>query len=72
MRLRNLVALAEVESVPRSIQFYRKLGFDVGNAFTPANEQEPTWAWLSSDGAELMVARAERRILGARSVLFHT
>jgi ribosomal protein S18 acetylase RimI-like enzyme len=33
MRSRNLVAMAEVESVPRSIEFYRKLGFEVGNTF---------------------------------------
>jgi hypothetical protein len=40
-----------VKSVPRSIQFYGKLGFEVGNSFTPPGQTEPTWAWLESGGA---------------------
>ena len=72
MRPRTLVAMAEVASVPRSIEFYRELGFEVGNSFTPADEPEPTWAWLSSDGgAELMIARRERRTPTAPPVLFY-
>lgn len=53
--LRSLVPMAFVESVPRSVQFYRRLGFEVGHSHTPPGEIEPTWAWLASGGARLMV-----------------
>ncbi|HEY8133118.1 MAG TPA: hypothetical protein VII12_14655 [Thermoanaerobaculia bacterium] len=35
----------------------------VGNTFTPAGEKQPSWAWLQSGGAQLMVARV--RMLGS-------
>ena len=71
MKVRNIVAMAQVASVSRSIDFYAKLGFDVGNTFAPASEKEPTWAWLQSDRGELMIARAEGRTTAERSVLFY-
>ena len=46
-------------SVPDSIAFYRKLGFEVRNTFVPAGESDPAWAWLESDRARLMVGRAD-------------
>ena|SRR3970040_1663735 len=56
--LASLVPMVHVKSVPRSIEFYEKLGFSVGNTFTPLEQNEPTWAWLKSGGAHLMVTRA--------------
>ena len=52
-----LVAMPHVASVPRSIAFYGQLGFTVENTFTPPGVSEPTWAWLKSNGAHLMVSR---------------
>jgi catechol 2,3-dioxygenase-like lactoylglutathione lyase family enzyme len=50
--------MAHVASVPASIDFYRKLGFEVGNTVAVDGGTDPTWAWLTSAGAHLMVARA--------------
>ncbi|MDQ5859205.1 MAG: hypothetical protein M3542_13140, partial [Acidobacteriota bacterium] len=51
---KSLVPLAHVASVPESIAFYRKLGFEVANAFTPPESKEPAWAWLERGAAHLM------------------
>jgi hypothetical protein len=36
-RLRGLVAMAHVADVARSIEFYRQLGFEVGNTVAAEN-----------------------------------
>jgi catechol 2,3-dioxygenase-like lactoylglutathione lyase family enzyme len=54
--------MAHVRSVRRSIEFYRKLGFVEGNTHTPEGGVEPVWAWLKSDGAQLMLAQASEPI----------
>jgi catechol 2,3-dioxygenase-like lactoylglutathione lyase family enzyme len=36
MKTQQLVPLISVADVERSIAFYRHLGFEVGNTFTPA------------------------------------
>src|SRR6266516_1154217 len=51
-----------VQSVSRSIAFYAKLGFNVGNSFTPAADSESSWAWLHSGGANLMITRASHPV----------
>ncbi len=56
--LTSLVPLAHVQSVTRSVEFYRKLGLGVGNTHTPEGCVEPVWAWLTSGGAQLMLAQA--------------
>lgn len=56
--IRSIVPMAHVASVPRSIEFYEKLGFEVGNTFTPEGLREPFWASLASGKAHLMVAKA--------------
>lgn len=72
MKPRNLVAMAHVESVARSIDFYSKLGFSVRDTFEPEGEDEPTWASLYADRAELMVTHGERSAnADERSVLFY-
>ena len=63
--VRFLVPMAHVKSVPTSIAFYRRLGFEVENTFQPPQQEEPSWANLRSDRAQLMVARAEEPVIPA-------
>jgi hypothetical protein len=51
-----------VQSVSRSIAFYATLGFEVGKSFTPAGNAEPSWAWLQSGGASLMITQASHPV----------
>jgi hypothetical protein len=65
--------MLHVASVPRSIEFYGRLGFQVGNTFTPSDQSEPAWAWLHSGGAHLMVTRAGEPVdARAQAVIFYT
>ncbi len=57
-QLKSLEPMIFVKSVPRSIEFYEKLGFEVGNTFTPSGRTEPSWASLHSGGARFMVSTA--------------
>jgi hypothetical protein len=69
---RSLIPMAHVASVPGSITFYEKLGFEVRNTFVPAGESEPVWAYLVSDRAQLMVARADGPVdAEQQAVLFY-
>lgn len=63
IRVRSLVPMAHVRSVPASVGFYRRLGFEVENTFTPAGEGEPSWAYLTSDRAQLMVTKADEPVV---------
>ena len=71
--LRSLVPMAYVRSVPGSITFYGKLGFEVGNTHTSEGGTEPVWAWLRTDGgAQLMLARASDPVDPAQqAILFY-
>jgi uncharacterized glyoxalase superfamily protein PhnB len=72
MSLSSLVPMAFVKSVPRSIQFYQKLGFVEGNTHTPEGASEPTWVWLRSGGAHLMLAQTSEPLdRPERAVLFY-
>ncbi len=62
MSVRALVPMAFVASVPRSIAFYQKLGLAVANTHQPESEPEPVWAWLKSDRAQLMLAKASHPV----------
>jgi hypothetical protein len=62
LTLKALVPMAHVRSVPRSIDFYRKLGFVEGNTHTPEGGREPVWAWLTSGGAQFMLALASEPV----------
>jgi hypothetical protein len=65
--------MAQVKSVPASIVFYRRLGFEVVNTFTPPEEEEPSWANLSSHRAQLMLALADEPVIPSQqAVLFYT
>jgi predicted enzyme related to lactoylglutathione lyase len=70
-RARRIVAYVHVEDVARSVAFYAKLGFTVKNTFS-AVHAEPTWAWLESGGADLMVARSSGPIdAEQQAILFY-
>jgi catechol 2,3-dioxygenase-like lactoylglutathione lyase family enzyme len=70
--LRYLVPMVFVDSVPRSIAFYERLGFSVGNTYVPHGRTEPSWAWLESGIARFMVANASRPVdASAQAVLFY-
>jgi catechol 2,3-dioxygenase-like lactoylglutathione lyase family enzyme len=72
MTLKSLVPMAFVQSVRRSIEFYSKLGFEVGNTHTPEGGVEPVWVWLKSDGAQLMLSKASEPInREEQAVLFY-
>jgi catechol 2,3-dioxygenase-like lactoylglutathione lyase family enzyme len=69
---RRLVPMAFVADVPRSINFYRHLGFSVLNSVTQPNSDVPTWAWLESGDAHLMVAKAGEPVVPEQqAVLFY-
>jgi catechol 2,3-dioxygenase-like lactoylglutathione lyase family enzyme len=75
--LTGLVPMIHVADVERSIDFYRLLGFEVGNKVPP--EGRLHWAWLYSPnvaewrhGPNLMVTRSECAIdPEAQEVLFY-
>ena len=71
-KIRSLVPMAFVNRVPASIEFYRKLGFEKMDEFVPNGESEPSWAWLQSDKAHLMIARASDPVVpSAQAILFY-
>jgi catechol 2,3-dioxygenase-like lactoylglutathione lyase family enzyme len=72
MKTRQLVPLVSVADVERSIAFYQHLGFEVGNTFAADNATKPTWAWLRSGDAQLMLAAASEPIVADQhTVLFY-
>jgi hypothetical protein len=72
MTLASLVPLVHVQSVERSIPFYRKLGFVERNRHMPEGGTEPVWAWLQSGGAHLMLGQAGEPIEpDKQAVLFY-
>ena len=71
-RTRSLVAFAHVADVQRSIAFYAGLGFAVANRLVPEGAATPTWAWLESEKANLMLGAASDPIDATRQgVLFY-
>ena len=75
--LTGLVPMIHVADVERSIEFYKKFGFEVGNSVPKVGPKH--WAWLYcpavenwKNGANLMVARSARPLnAGAQDVLFY-
>lgn len=69
---KQLVAFAHVADVERSIRFYADLGFRVANSVVPKGSEKPTWAWLQSGEASLMIAQASGPIdAQQQAVLFY-
>lgn len=72
VQIKRLVPMAFVADVQRSIAFYEHLGFSVGNTFTPPDASEATWAWLTSAGADLMIAKASEPVIAEQqAILFY-
>jgi predicted enzyme related to lactoylglutathione lyase len=73
MKTRQLVPMLSVADVERSIAFYRHLGFELRNTFSTADATKPSWAWLQSGDAQLMVAAtSEPTVANQHSVLFYS
>ena len=53
--LSAVVPFLKVKSIPTSIGFYEKLGFEVANSFTPEGAPEPQWASLMAGPVEIML-----------------
>lgn len=66
MQTKQLVALTSVSDVERSVAFYQRLGFEVADQFVPAGATKPSWVWLQSGEAQLMLATASDPIVAAR------
>lgn len=69
MPIRALVPYAFVQSVPASIDFYSKIGFTAAKTFTPPGGGEPSWAWLQSGDAALMIERASHPIVASEQAV---
>jgi predicted enzyme related to lactoylglutathione lyase len=62
MKTQQLVPMLFVSDVERSIAYYGQLGFEVGNTFAAEGATRPTWAWLRSGNAQLMLGLADEEI----------
>ena len=71
MKTQSLVPMASVADVERSIAFYNHLGFEVGNTFACEGETKPSWAWLQSGDAQLMLSATNEPIAERHTVLFY-
>lgn len=73
MEIESLVPMVNVQDIPRSIAFYRRLGFVVGNTHAPEGSETPVWAWLRCGKAQLMLALAEEPVVAAAqpAVMFY-
>jgi uncharacterized glyoxalase superfamily protein PhnB len=69
---RNLTPVASVRDVTASTAFYETLGFEAGNTFTPDGADTPTWVYLKSAGAELMLSHVTDPVIAdQQAVLFY-
>ena len=68
--IRSLIPLIVVDSVPRSIEFYERIGFSAAGSFTPPGAAEPGWASLVSESAELMIGKADSAGEPGRKTIF--
>src|ERR1044072_1621072 len=71
MKTQSLVPMASVADVERSIAFYHHLGFEVGNTFAGDGETKPSWAWLRSGSAQLMLSATNEPSPDKHTVLFY-
>ena len=71
--MKSVVALLHVADVQRSIEFYEKLGFEVGSEPVTNEKGLKTFAWLHrGQAAQVMVALTGRPLNpGAQDVLFY-
>lgn len=72
MKTVQLVPMTFVSDIERSIDFYKHLGFEVGNTFAADGGTKPSWAWLQSGSAPLMLATANESIIADQQrILFY-
>jgi len=71
MKTRSVVPLISVADVQRSIDFYAHLGFEVENTFACEGETKPSWAWLQSGDAALMLAAESESNSAKQTVIFY-
>jgi predicted enzyme related to lactoylglutathione lyase len=57
---RSIVAFVHVNDMQRSLAFYQMLGLKIKNTFEP--DGQIRWAWLQSDHAAIMLARADEPV----------
>ena len=69
MTHKGLVPYAHVASVSRSLEFYKKLGFDIANSH-PEHAPEPTWVWLHAGDAHLMISSASEPVVASQQAIF--
>ena len=56
------ITYLHVFDVQVSVGFYEKLGFQVLNSFTHPSATKPTWAFMQSRGACIMLAKSSGKI----------
>ncbi len=72
IQIRALVPMVHVADVERSIEFYKQVGFQVGNTHTAPGYNRLTWAWLGNGACDLMVTQADGPVdAGQQAVLFY-
>ena len=71
MKTTQLVSMISVTDIERSIEFYRHLGFDVSNSFQAEGATKPSWAWLRSGEAHLMLSATTEPIVNKHRMLFY-
>ena len=71
MKTTQLVATISVTDIECSIEFYRHLGFEVGNSFQPEGATKKSWAWLRSGQAQLMLSATTEPVVNTHTVLFY-
>lgn len=67
----QFVTMISVADIERSIEFYRHLGFEVGNTFQPEGATKPSWAWLHSGEAQLMLSASTEPVDNKHGLLFY-
>ena len=69
---RQLIPMLHVRDIGESRRFYSALGFKVERTFTAPGGNTPTWVWLSSWGAHLMLVRAGVPVVASQqAVIFY-
>lgn len=72
IQIRALVPMVHVADVERSIEFYKQVGFQVGNTHTAPGYNRLTWAWLGNGACDLMVTQADGPVdADQQAVLFY-
>jgi catechol 2,3-dioxygenase-like lactoylglutathione lyase family enzyme len=69
MKHKGLVPYAHVANVNRSIEFYRKLGFEIANSH-PSDSPAPIWVWLHAGGANLMLHHSDEPVIASQQSIF--